>query len=108
MLKEFLDSKAGVLEIGETRTDRGRRTIRLPPSTVQRLKERKRHAVSQWVFSEPLAPEKPARPNAAYYWMKRILREACLPQVRFHDLRHPNVKPKTKNICYTFVNIDVS
>ena len=80
--------KAGMLEIGETKTDRGRRTIRLPPSTVQRLKERKKHAVSQWIFPEPLAPEKPVRPSAAYYWMKRILREAGLPQIRFHDLRH--------------------
>ena len=88
--------KAGVLEIGETKTERGRRTIRLPPSTVQRLKERKKHAVSQWIFPEPPAPEKPVRPSAAYYWMKRILREAGLPQIRFHDLRHQYVKPATK------------
>ena len=62
--------QAGELEIGETKTSQGRRTIRLPPSTVQRLKERKKHAVSQWIFPEPLAPEKPVRPSAAYYWMK--------------------------------------
>ena len=80
--------KAGVLEIGETKTDRGRRTIRLPPSTVQRLKERKKHAVSQWIFPEPLAPEKPVRPSAAYYWMKRILKEAGLPDITLHGLRH--------------------
>ena len=80
--------KAGELEIGETKTSQGRRTIRLPPSTVQRLRERKQHAVSQWIFPDPLAPEKPVRPSAAYYWMKRILREAGLPAIRFHDLRH--------------------
>ena len=88
--------KAGELEIGETKTSQGRRTIRLPPSTVQRLKERRKHAVSQWIFPEPLAPEKPVRPSAAYYWMKRILREAGLPEIRFHDLRHPYVKHTTK------------
>ena len=88
--------KAGELEIGETKTSQGRRTIRLPPSTVQRLKERKKHAVSQWIFPEPLAPEKPVRPSAAYYWMKRILKEAGLPAIRFHDLRHPYVKHTTK------------
>lgn len=33
-------------------------------------------------------PEKPIRPSGAYYWMKRILREVGLPQIRFHDLRH--------------------
>ena len=80
--------KRGEMEIGETKTERGRRTIRLPPSTVQRLKERKKHAISQWIFPEPLAPEKPVRPSAAYYWMKRILKEAGLPAIRFHDLRH--------------------
>ena len=90
--------KAGELEIGETKTSQGRRTIRLPPSTVQRLRERKKHAISQWIFPEPLAPEKPVRPSAAYYWMKRILREAGLPAIRFHDLRHPYVKHTTKNI----------
>ena len=88
--------KAGELEIGETKTSQGRRTIRLPPSTVQRLKERKQHAISQWIFPEPLVPEKPVRPSAAYYWMKRILREAGLPEIRFHDLRHPYVKHTTK------------
>ena len=80
--------KRGEMEIGETKTERGRRTIRLPPSTVQRLKERKKHAISQWIFPEPLAPEKPVRPSAAYYWMKVLLKEAGLPHIRFHDLRH--------------------
>ena len=88
--------KRGEMEIGETKTERGRRTIRLPPSTVQRLKERKKHAVSQWIFPEPLAPEKPVRPSAAYYWMKVLLKEAGLPHIRFHDLRHPYVKHTTK------------
>ena len=77
--------KRGELEIGETKTSQGRRTIRLPPSTVQRLKERKKHAISQWIFPEPLAPEKPVRPSAAYYWMKVLLKEAGLPHIRFHD-----------------------
>ena len=98
--------KAGELEIGETKTSQGRRTIHLPPSTVQRLKERKKHAVSQWIFPEPLAPEKPVRPSAAYYWMKRILREAGLPAIRFHDLRHQYVKPTTKTFSENNVVLD--
>ena len=88
ILRSVNAPKRGELEIGETKTERGRRTIRLPPSTVQRLKERKRHAVSQWIFPDPLAPEKPVRPSAAYYWMKVLLKEAGLPHIRFHDLRH--------------------
>ena len=85
---KMIGGKRGEMEIGETKTERGRRTIRLPPSTVQRLKERKKHAISQWIFPDPLAPEKPVRPSAAYYWMKVLLKEAGLPHIRFHDLRH--------------------
>ena len=88
ILRSVNAPKRGELEIGETKTERGRRTIRLPPSTIQRLKERKKHGVSQCSFPEPLAPEKPVRPSAAYYWMKVLLKEAGLPHIRFHDLRH--------------------
>ena len=40
------------LEIGETKTSQGRRTIRLPPSTVQRLREDvyKRQGVSGTMY----------------------------------------------------------
>ncbi len=55
--------KAGELEIGETKTSQGRRTIRLPPSTVQRLKERRKHAISQWIFPEPLASGETGAPQ---------------------------------------------
>ena len=88
ILRSVNAPKRGELEIGETKTERVRRAIRLPPSTIQRLKERKKHAVSQWIFPDPLAPEKPVRPSAAYYWMKVLLKEAGLPHIRFHDLRH--------------------
>ena len=88
ILRSVNAPKRGELEIGKTKTERGRRAIRLPPSTIQRLKERKKHSISQWIFPDPLAPEKPVRPSAAYYWMKVLLKEAGLPHIRFHDLRH--------------------
>ena len=88
ILRSVNAPKRGELEIGKTKTERGRRAIRLPPSTIQRLKERKKHAISQWIFPDPLAPEKPVRPSAAYYWMKVLLKEAGLPHIHFHDLRH--------------------
>ena len=34
--------------------------------------------------------------DSAYRQLKKFLSEAGLPNIRFHDLRHPNVKPKTK------------
>lgn len=41
-------------------------------------------------------PEDPVDPSSAYHNMKTLLKRAGLPSIRFHDLRHPNVKHKTK------------
>lgn len=62
ILRSVNAPKRGELEIGKTKTERGRRAIRLPPSTIQRLKERKKHAISQWIFPGSSGhPEKPVR-----------------------------------------------
>ena len=43
---------------------------------------------SQWIFPDPVKPEDPVDPNAAYRHMKTLLQRAGLPSIRFHDLRH--------------------
>ena len=80
--------KGGGLVTGETKTGMGKRTITLPPSTSQLLAQRKKRSYSQWIFPNPLQPEKPANPNAAYKHLKVLLKKAGLPSIRFHDLRH--------------------
>ena len=80
--------KGGRLTTGETKTGTGKRTITLPPSTANLLSERKKHSYSEWIFPDPLRPERPTRPNAAYVRMKELLKKAGLPSIRFHDLRH--------------------
>ena len=80
--------KGGELEAGETKTCAGRRTILLPHSTVQLLRERKRSALPQWIFPDPLRPERPVNPGSAYRRLKELLKQAGLPSLRFHDLRH--------------------
>ena len=74
--------------VGDTKTGAGRRTIKLPPSTVQLLTERKKRSISQWIFQNPIHPEDPVMPNSGYQRMKKLLAEAGLPNMRFHDLRH--------------------
>ena len=66
----------------------GTRKNVLPPSTAQLLSERKKKSFSEWIFPDPLHPERPTRPNAAYVRMKALLAQAGLPSIRFHDLRH--------------------
>ena len=80
--------KGGGLSEGDTKTYAGTRTILLPHSTAQLLRERKRAALTEWIFPDPLKPENPTHPSSAYRQLKKILSEAGLPNIRFHDLRH--------------------
>ena len=88
--------KLGVDMLGKTKTRSGERTIVLPRSTAEILRRRKEMAITQWIFPDPVRPELPLSPNCAYTHMKAILHKAELPDIRFHDLRHPYVKHTTK------------
>ena len=80
--------KGGGVEAGSTKTYAGTRTILLPSSTAQLLRERKKSALTEWIFRNPLCPERPVSPGSAYRRLKSLLDEAGLPDLRFHDLRH--------------------
>ena len=76
------------LVVGETKTDDGKRTIYLPDSLRRLLAERKKGAVSEWIFPNLLKPELPLDPSKAYRQFKKLLEIGELPDIRFHDLRH--------------------
>ena len=78
----------GVFSLGATKTSKGNRTIILPQSIVELLRQRKKRAVSQWIFPQPVSPELPMNPDSAYRRLKVLLNRAGLPDIRFHDLRH--------------------
>ena len=80
--------KGGGLKTGETKTQKGTRTIYLPPSTVKLLSERKNKVSSEWIFPNFYDNSKPINPSTAYLRLKAILKKADLPSIRFHDLRH--------------------
>lgn len=92
------------MNIGETKTETGTRTIVLPPSTAELLRKRKETAVSEWIFPNIYEPEKPMHPDYAYHRLKALLKQAELPLIRFHDLRHPYVKLTTKKFATFFEN----
>ncbi len=78
----------GGLVIGETKTENGVRTIKLPESTAELLRNRKKKVQSKWIFPNFFNSKEPLNPESAYDCLKRILRENNLPDLRFHDLRH--------------------
>ena len=80
--------RGGGLNIGETKTETGVRCIQLPPSVAELLKNRKQTPITEWVFPNFMHPEQPINPNSAYRKLKVILKNAELPLIRFHDLRH--------------------
>ena len=76
------------LIVGETKTNEGNRKIVLPASVMEMLMKRKEKAISEWIFPKSLNPTMPIDPASAYRRLKEILKEADLPDMRFHDLRH--------------------
>ena len=76
------------LQIGEPKTDAGKRMILLPSSTAAILRNRKRTSDSDWIFPCFDNPFLPVKPQSAYNALKRILKRAGLPDLKFHALRH--------------------
>ena len=70
--------KGGECIVGETKTERGERTIILPPSTADLLRNRKEGISSEWIFPQILDSDKPTNPNAAYTKLKQLLKKKRL------------------------------
>lgn len=82
------EERGGKLTTWDTKTSAGARTITLPPSTVELLRERKKSALTEWIFPHPWKPEQPTHPSTAYDRLKALLKRAELPDIRFHGLHH--------------------
>lgn len=79
----------GGFEVGETKTGAGTRKILLPQSTADLLRTRQSGTRSRWIFPNPLKPEQPTSPDAAYRRLKVLLSRAGISKnVPFHGLRH--------------------
>ena len=71
------------------------RVLPLSADAVEVLKEQRRKSgSSQYVFPSPTGG--PISPDSVLHMLHRVLKRSGLSKVHFHDLRHPNVKPKTK------------
>ena len=80
-------TKAG-LTLTEPKTKGSIRTVILPPSVLQVLKDYRETVESDWLFPSPLDPEKPRDPGAVRKKLQNCMERAGCKRVRFHDLRH--------------------
>jgi integrase len=85
--------------VGETKTRRGRRQVNLTPRTVAALKAHRKRQLEQRVRLASLYEDRglifasedgtPLNPeNLVKRSFKPLPERACLPKIRFHDLRH--------------------
>lgn len=74
--------------ISTPKTKSSDRTIVLPQSIVNVLKEYRARCDSEWIFPSPKKEGEPIDPTSVYRKMRKVLDRAQCKQVRFHDLRH--------------------
>lgn len=83
---------SGKHEVGEPKSEKGRRVVTLPEIAVKALKEHRKRMLTegnsdQWVFCDT-AGGPLRKSNLMRRSFKPILTKADLPMIRFHDLRH--------------------
>ena len=89
-------NNAGEPDITRPKTENSIRKISIPLDAVELLvAEHQKHPGSPWMFPSPKTGEM-YHPDSVVNIHKKILKDAGLEHLRFHDLRHPYVKHTTK------------
>ena len=84
------------LILSRPKTGNSIREVSIPQDAVELLKqEHAKHPSNPWMFPSGRTGEM-YHPDSVVTLYKRILKDAGLPHIRFHDLRHPYVKHTTK------------
>ena len=86
----------GNLILSRPKTGNSIREVSIPQDAVELLKqEHAKHPDNPWMFPSGRTGEM-YHPDSVVTLDKRILKDAGLEHIRFHDLRHPYVKHTTK------------
>ena len=94
--KQYVRNPDGSLELTRPKTENSVRLVSIPQTAVDLLiQEHAKHSDSPYMFPSPLTGEM-YHPDSVVNLHKKILKDAGLEHLRFHDLRHPYVKHTTK------------
>ena len=89
-------NSAGEPDITRPKTENSIRKISIPQEAVELLiAEHQKHPDNPWMFPSPKTGGM-YHPDSVVNIHKKILKDAGLEHLRFHDLRHPYVKHTTK------------
>lgn len=94
--KQYVRNPDGSLELTRPKTENSVRLVSIPQTAVELLiQEHDKHPNSPYLFPSPITGEM-YHPDSVVNLHKKLLKDAGLSHIRFHDLRHPYVKHTTK------------
>ena len=94
--KQYIKNPNGELTLSRPKTETSVRKVSIPQEAVDLLiAEHGKHPENPYMFPSPVTGEM-YYPDSVVNLHKKILKDAGLPHIRFHDLRHPYVKHTTK------------
>ena len=86
--KQYVRNPDDSLELTRPETENCVRLVSIPQAAVDLLiQEHNKHPDSPYLFPSPLTGEM-YHPDSVVNLHKKILKDAGLPHIRFHDLRH--------------------
>ena len=92
----------GELVVSQPKTQNSIRTLAIPQQAVDLLvEEHKKHPGNPYMFPSPKTGTM-FDPDSFRHTHDKILKAIGAEHIRFHDLRHPYVKPKTKKFITFF------
>jgi integrase len=94
--KQNVRNPSGEVVLSRPKTETSVWQVSIPQDAVDLLiQEHSKHPDNPYMFPSPVTGEM-YHPDSVVKLHEKILKDAGLEHIRFHDLRHPYVKPKTK------------
>lgn len=86
--KQYVRNPDGSLELTRPKTENSVRLVSIPQAAIDLLiQKHNKHPDSPYLFPSPITGEM-YHPDSVVSLHKKLLKDAGLPHIRFHDLRH--------------------